>query len=42
MRLNLFDLIDSEGWPLPVVLRLDESQGFVDVIVETDDLPGAM
>lgn len=41
MRLGLFDLIDSEGWPLPVDLKVVESQGIVDVIVLTDDLPGA-
>ena len=41
MRLNIFDLIDQEEWPLPVVLKIDYSQGYPDVIVETDDLPGA-
>jgi hypothetical protein len=42
MRLQIFNLIDDEGWPLPVVIKIDESQGYPDVIVETDDLPGAM
>jgi hypothetical protein len=42
MRPKLFDLIDSEGWKLPVILKIDESQGFPDVIVETDDLQAAM
>jgi hypothetical protein len=43
MRLKIFDLIDLEGWTLPVGLKIDESQGFPDVIVETyDDLPEAM
>ena len=43
MRLKLFDLIDREGWTLPVDLTIDESQGFPDVIVETyDDLPEAI
>jgi hypothetical protein len=43
VRLKIFDLIDAEGWTPPVGLRIDESQGFPDVIVETyDDLPEAM
>ena len=43
MRLQIFDLIDREGWTRPVGLRIDESQGFPDVIVETyDDLPEAI
>jgi len=42
MRPKLFDLIDSEGWTLPLLLRIDESQGFPDVIVETDDAQAAM
>ncbi len=42
MRLKIFDLIDGEDWPLPVEIKIDESQGFPDVIVCTDDLPGAM
>ena len=43
MKLKIFDLIDREGWTLPVGLRIDESQGFPDVIVETyDNLPEAM
>ena len=33
MRLAIFDLIDSEEWALPVEIRIDESQGFPDVIV---------
>ena len=36
MRLQIFDLIDSEGWIKPVAIRIDELQGFVDVIVDTD------
>ena len=36
MRLQIFDLIDSEGWLKPADLRIDESPGAVDVIVETD------
>ena len=43
MRLQIFDLIDKEGWTLPVGLKIDESKGFTDVIVETyDDAPEAM
>ena len=43
MKRKIFDLIDREGWTLPVGLRIDESQGFPDVIVETyDNLPEAM
>lgn len=41
MRLNLFDLIDREAWPLPVDIRIDESEGFPDVIIGYDR-PGAI
>jgi hypothetical protein len=41
MRLKVFDLIDREAWPLPVVIKIDESAGFPDVIIETNDLQGA-
>jgi hypothetical protein len=42
MRLKLFDLIDQEGWTLPVDLKIDKSQGFPDVVVLTDDAQAAM
>jgi hypothetical protein len=41
MRLQIFDLIDEQDWPLPVEIVIDYSQGYPDVIVLTDDLPGA-
>ena len=41
-RLKIFDLIEQEGWKLPVDLKIDYSQGFPDVIVLTDELEGAM
>ena len=36
MRLKLFDLIDREGMHKPVDIRIDDSQGFPDVIVGFD------
>jgi len=41
MRLAIFDLIDSEGWPLPVEISIDYSQGFPDVIVSYDSQDAA-
>lgn len=41
MRLAIFDLIDSEGWPLPVEISMDYSQGFPDVIVSYDSQDAA-
>lgn len=37
MRLAIFDLLDSEGWPLPVEIFIDYSNGFPDVIVSHED-----
>ena len=37
MRLKIFDLIESEGWPLPVEIRIEYPGGISDVIVTTDD-----
>ena len=37
MRLQIFDLIESEGWPLPVEIRIEYPGGRPDVIVSYDD-----
>lgn len=42
VRLELFDLIDQEGWNLPVDVRIDYSQGFPDVIILIESTDMAM
>ena len=37
MRLSIFDLIDQEGWPLPVEIRINAHlDGSPDVVVCMD------
>ena len=42
MRLAIFDLIDSEGWPLPVEISINYVNGFPDVVVTHEDKNAAM